>query len=166
MGQIPLLAHVNSSNNGIEITMHIEPNDSPTTDQKTVFQVYFNDSANKFRGQNCDCFYTLKSELKETKLPLQVLSKSTYDYSNFGINFDREGAYTIIFSGKPKDATTENNKFKDFEIPFNFRVDQKAGENIKDSIWLYYAAYIVIVIVLFYLAWISSEIFGERKNNS
>jgi hypothetical protein len=163
-GQIPALAHVNSFNNGIEVTMHIEPNDSPTKDQKAIFQVYFNDSANKFRGENCDCFYTLKSEQKEVKLPLQVLSKSTYDYSSFDTNFDKEGQYTITFSGNPKVQAAEDSKFKDFQVSFNFRVDQKVGENIKDSIWLYHLAYIIIILITFYIGWLGLEILRIRIN--
>lgn len=158
---IPVQAHQTVQNNGIEITMHIEPNDAPTTTQTASFKTYFSDSNNKFQGSNCDCFSEIKSERGVNKFPMKILSKASYDYANFAVNFQKPGQYTIIFTGKPKQGLEENKNFRAFEIPFNFRVETESGQTIKDSIWLYYLAYILIILVLFYLLWIGIQLFQK-----
>lgn len=161
---LPVQAHQTNRNNGIEITMHMEPNDAPTTTQTAIFKAYFNDIENKFRGENCECFYEIQSERGVNKFPFKVLSKESYDYSSFGVDFEKAGPYTVVFSGQPKPNITENKQFKPFSIAFNFHVESEEGNTIKDSIWMCYMAYITIILVLFYLGWVGVQIFVSDHN--
>ena len=159
---IPVSAHQTNRNNDIEITMHIEPNDTPTTARTARFKAYLSDVKKIFLGQNCDCFYEIKSERGVTKFPMTVVSKETYSYANFGVDFAKPGVYSITYSGRPKDNLEVGKKFNPFQISFDFRVEAEEGKTIKDSIWMYYLAYVLIITSLFYLVWVGIQIFIKQ----
>ncbi len=159
---IPASAHQTGRNNGIEITMHIEPNDAPTTTRTAGFKTYLSDTQNVFRGENCDCNYGIKSERGVTKFSMTVVSKETYSFANFGVDFAQPGVYSITYSGEPKANLDESKNFNPFNISFDFRVEAEEGNTIKDSIWMYYLAYILIITSIFYLVWVVIQIFIKQ----
>ena len=158
VGQLSVQAHVSSSDNGIDIMMHINPNDTPTTEQTTDFNVYLNDSKNKFRIDNCICVYKIQSNQNTTtnSITQSILnSQGNNDNSTrFNYDFKDPGSYTITFVGEPKVETANNDKFSNFRVSFDFWVNQKAGQGIKDSVWVYYFTYLIIFLTLVYFGWL------------
>ena len=159
IGQLSVFAHVDLANNGINVLMHINPNDTPTTEQTTNFNVYFNDAKNQFRLENCNCKYSLESNQNNaTNLVVERMLNPEYSNDNstrFDYDFSDPGGYKITFAGEPKIGIADNDKFLNFLISFDFWVNQKTGQGIKDSIWTYYFAYLLIALTTVYFGWLA-----------
>ena len=159
IGQLSAYAHVDSSDNGINVMTHINPNDTPTTEQTTDFNVYFNDSKNQFRLENCSCKYKIQSNQNNiTNIITEDMLNSETKNSNFtrfNYDFADPGSYKITFVGEPKIGIANNDKFSSFRVSFDFWVNQKTGQGIRDSIWINYFAYLMITLTLGYFGWLA-----------
>ena len=159
IGQLSAYAHVDSSNNGVNIMMHINPNDTPTMEQTTDFNVYFNDAKNQFRLENCDCKYKIESNYNNaTNLVIEGMLSHEYSNDNstrFAYDFKDPGSYKITFVGEPKTEIADNDKFSNFQASFDLWVNQKTGQGIKDSILINYFAYLLITLTIVYFGWLT-----------
>lgn len=116
-------AHVTKSDHGVNITMHINPDDDPIAGPQSMFLLKIDDKNNNFNLNNCICTARILENGKEifaTPISTNNISASLYD-TIFAFPFPEKNTYQVIIDGKP--ITGED--FEPFSTTFDVRVDKE-----------------------------------------
>lgn len=117
-------AHSAITDEGINATLHIDPNDHPVTGVEAKFYFTFQDPSGQFNLQQCDCkIVLLKDEQEIERQPVSV-SDSTFALLGstplFTKTFSESGEYELLLSGAPKNGGV----FQSFDLDFDFQIHQ------------------------------------------
>jgi len=133
-----VFAHVTAKDQGIEVTLHIDPGDNPIVGQ--IAKLHFNivQGKDSVDASNCGCMITV--EKQGTLLFGKDINNFEFDYV-----FPEKALYTVILHGK-------TNFNESFMLTYELRIDREEGKSVKDSLGgtlhflLHHARHLVIVI--------------------
>lgn len=114
-------AHVLETSGSVGAVIHVSPDDDPIAGRITDFFFDFKDKENKFKPNNCDCWYTITNSSGE-EIDRQALfadsKQPSLTNASFSFTFPKKDVYTIKIIGKPLTPKA----FEMFELTYNIRV--------------------------------------------
>jgi hypothetical protein len=115
-------AHQDGSDNGLNVILHVEPNDVPIANTQSHFEFIYSETkpSDVFNVTSCSCRVKVT---KGTKVILDTPVTTSFGngtQATAPIVFPEVGAYTVLVSG-----SSPNAKFSSFTIPYSVHVDQK-----------------------------------------
>jgi hypothetical protein len=116
-------AHILRIDNGMGVTMHIQPDDAPVAGKSSEIFIDITDSNNRFKATDCACQLTISHRGSElAKIPVT----SPEGYTTIGFGFAKPGSYTFTVSG-----ASLTDQFDDFITSFTYYV--KSGDAFEEK---------------------------------
>src|SRR5690349_13252336 len=101
------LAHDRESNNGVTMTLHIDPDDEPIATQPAVLVIERVETKSVFSWKTCRCTLTISDSNNTVVRSGAVGAKATF-------TFPAEGAYQIVYAGRVQ----KSGKWRTFRIVY------------------------------------------------
>jgi hypothetical protein len=105
-------AHDRESNNGVTMTLHINPDDEPIAAQPAVLVIEKVETKSSFSWKTCRCSMTISDSNDKVIRSGSVGPRTVF-------TFPVEGAYQIVYAGRVQQKGT----WRTFRIPYAFRAD-------------------------------------------
>lgn len=137
-------AHSLKKDGVISAVLHVQPDDTPLSNQPTEYTLFLHDSSQRFSMAQCDCTVNVERDGKTIlSQPLNLNAQNTISGT---VTFPHEGAYEIIFRGKP----VVQDAFQPFTLRYVERVKQNPEVDQQPSSTFTYsmAAIVVSLIVI------------------
>ena len=117
-------AHFLRMNEGIGVTLHVEPDDDPAAGEKTALTFDFKDSEGNFQIKDCSCLVNIfqDQQLIDTQLVEVVGEEGDVHIGRAWTTFPERGVYTIQIVGKPVIV----DQFHSFMSSYDMRVQRIA----------------------------------------
>src|SRR5262249_48545083 len=112
LGAPTALAHDRESNNGVTMTLHIDPDDEPIATQPALLVIERVGTKSGFSWKTCRCTMTISDSNNTVVRSGAVGARTTF-------TFPAEGAYQIVYAGRVQ----KNGKWRTFKIAYAFRAD-------------------------------------------
>lgn len=133
----------------MEVLLHINPNDQPTTGATSTLIFEFTDKKGRFSLENCDCQFTINFDEK----PIFIKKSSDSDVTkkeneiSFNFTFPHKGRYDVDVEGKPLSGEI----FSEFGFDFDANVleNQTAATLLNNNHWIHHWGGHLIHIILF-----------------
>ena len=106
-------AHDRETNNGVSVTVHIDPDDEPVATQPATIVVEKVESKAKFTWATCKCSWTIADSTGAVLLQQAAKARTSFV-------FPASGAYQLTFSGRVKATKT---RWRAFHIKYAWRAD-------------------------------------------
>lgn len=105
-------AHDRESNNGVTMTLHINPDDEPIATQPALLVIEKVETKSSFSWKTCRCSMTISDSNDKVIRSGPVGARTVF-------TFPVEGAYQIVYAGRVKQKGT----WRTFKISYAFRAD-------------------------------------------
>ena len=112
-GASAAFAHDRETNNGVSITVHIDPDDEPVATQPATIVVEKVESRAKFTWATCRCMWKIADSSGSVVYQAKAKAKTSFV-------FPAEGAYQLTLSGRVKATKT---RWRAFKINYAWRAD-------------------------------------------
>ncbi len=130
----PAWAHVVAADGSIGVTMHVDPDDQPVTGSPTRFYLWFKDTSDRLRPQDCRGTFSVSDGNDYVVATQPLFARSGSGLTDVhDVTFDKPGVYTVRINGAPTGTTT----FHPFLITFHVRVAGGAATGF--PVWPFYA---------------------------
>lgn len=120
-GAPKISAHELSSDGGMHVTLHVEPDDDPVINKPQKLVFIYSDELQKFDAQNCSCTVTISDSLKQV-FTGPVPPAASY-FGEIPYTFNKAETYRVRLAGEPKTA----GAFTPFNVAYEIGVKAKAG---------------------------------------
>lgn len=153
-------AHVLKTDGSIGATLHIEPDDNPSTGQSTSYVLSFTDDTGKFSLLRCNCMVTI--QMAGTTVYSGALQVSDPTDSVDSYTFQKPAVYTMQFTGNP----TTPGAFQPFSLNYLVRVTGSGADTTQPFPWLIWLglAMVVGLIVLAAYAMDRSDTLSRKRS--
>jgi len=92
----PAAAHQLASDNGVNVVLHVAPDDAPVAGRKAQLIFYLGSQSSSFYAQNCGCQLSLNLRHRQiANPPLQLGTNG----ATASVTFPQAGVYTVVLSG-------------------------------------------------------------------
>jgi hypothetical protein len=105
-------AHDRESNNGVTMTLHINPDDEPIATQPALLVIEKVETKSSFSWKKCRCTMTISDSSGKVIRSGSVGAKTVF-------TFPVDGAYQIVYAGRVQQKGT----WRAFKISYAFRAD-------------------------------------------
>jgi hypothetical protein len=122
--------------------LHVQPDDTPLSDQLTEYTLFLHDSKQRFSMAQCDC--TVRIERDDKTIFSQPLHLNTQHIISGTVTFPHKGVYEIVFQGKPIAQGT----FQPFTLSYIERVEQSPDINQQPSSTFTYSMATIVVSLI------------------
>lgn len=122
-GPSQVFAHQAVVNNGVEVQMHVIPDDDPIAGEQSKIDFFIHDSAGRFKAEHCICTLQVSSGRTDIVAPTRL----DPDLSS-GVVFPERGVYVVTLAATPKNP----DGFRTFLATFSVRIErdlQNPGAN-------------------------------------
>jgi hypothetical protein len=109
--------HDRETNNGVSVTVHIDPDDSPVATQPATIVVERVETRAKFRWLTCRCAWKITDSTGGVVYSNPAKARTS-------LVFPKPGAYTLSFSGRVKVSTS---RWRTFHINYAWRAESPPG---------------------------------------
>jgi hypothetical protein len=96
----------------------MDPDDDPVVGRPTELMFQFKDKSSRFDATNCFCTISIS---EDSVAQQRIIHSKISDQLHYTNTFPKKGIYTIKLKGEP----IEENKFQNFEIEYQIRVDKE-----------------------------------------
>ena len=106
-------AHDRETNNGVTVTLHIDPDDDPIATQPATLVVEKVETKATFSWKTCNCAWKITDSSGAVLFSGPAKARLSF-------TFPEPGAYQLTLSGRVKATKT---RWRTFRIPFAFRAE-------------------------------------------
>lgn len=121
----PLLvqAHTNNSSNGLRVTVHTTPDDSPIAGEPSTVYILFEDERRIFSLKECDCSVRITLNGKEifSSVLTPGVDHEGADFSSIVYTFPTTGIFSVHIEGAP----SGEEPFESFTFEIPVRVERE-----------------------------------------
>ena len=111
-------AHDRETNNGVTVTLHIDPDDDPVATQPATLVVEKVETKATFSWTTCQCAWKISDSTGAVLFKGKAKARTTF-------TFPAPGAYQVSLSGRVKATKT---RWRTFRIDFAFRAEDPAQQ--------------------------------------
>jgi hypothetical protein len=134
---LPVLAHEVLANDEVKLTVHIDPGDNPQAGQKALLFFEFQRKNEDFKGQDCDCHFTLQKD-GQTLLAGSLFREHGGNTTSIPYVFPDPGIYHLITKGQAKPGAD----LPTFTFTQDIEIDAEKTHHDSSS-WLHHAHHII-----------------------
>ncbi len=119
-----VFAHFMRANDGISLSIHLEPDDEPYANQETKIRFIFTDKNEKLVLNNCDCWVWVMQDdtIIDHKLMEVEDDQNGNQIGRIISTFPQKGVYKVKIQGEP----IVSKDFSAFHFEYDVRVDRVA----------------------------------------
>lgn len=136
-------AHTRTLTEGINIVMHIDPDDDPIVNKQATFTIQFSDEKKQFKLSDCHCVASISNENK-TIYAKTLINKSENE-GTFTFTFPEGGIYSVQIAAYPKTEET----FQYFTYTTDIQVNRPLTK-AENNRWRYIPAITVVSLIFFF----------------
>lgn len=118
-------AHVLKVDGEISAELHIEPHDNPVSGKPISYELFFDDTSNRFSLAKCDCVADIKQNGRT--IATQNLHATGVLSSENVYSFPESGEYELRISGEPK----QPGAFQKFSLSYPQHISAPGGSGVQ-----------------------------------
>ncbi len=133
-GARSVYAHTLKIDRSIGVSVHINPDDSPTVGKESAILVEITDNSGRFNAanpSNCLCTLTISTQ---GVAPVHLPIVSGGSYAQLRYTFPASGKYMITVEGKPNG---EGKLFQSFSLTYEYFVQGDTAQNAENPLVAY-----------------------------